>query len=116
MLFAENSINNKMVDQFSLFESDKNVMFDKRNESIRSITKSLQVVESSNKTPSPPGEMTHLGKILEEKKPAKKEQMDDVYDEKVYLDGHQLSTLKKGNILNYMALMELEGFSPQYKN
>jgi hypothetical protein len=42
--------------------------------------------------------------------------MDDVYDKRVYLENHQLSTLKKGNILNYMALMELEGFSPLINN
>ena len=88
-------------------------MYEKRNFSIRSVGKSLEVVESSNK---PPSEELPSNRTQVCHKPVKKEQMDDVYDEKVYLDGHQLSTLKKGNILNYMALMELDGFSPQIKH
>jgi hypothetical protein len=40
--------------------------------------------------------------------------MDDVYDEKVVLEGYSLYSLREGNVLQYMSLMELEGFSPSY--
>ena len=40
--------------------------------------------------------------------------LDDVYDEKVYIEDHELYTLKKGNVLQYMALMECVGFCPSY--
>ena len=40
--------------------------------------------------------------------------MDDIYDEKVVLEGYSLYCLREGNVLQYMSLMELEGFSPSY--
>lgn len=40
--------------------------------------------------------------------------MDDVYDEKVVLEGYSLYCLREGNVLQYMSLMELEGFGPSY--
>ena len=41
----------------------------------------------------------------------KQKQIDDVYDEKVFLEGHQLYTLRKGSVLNYMSLHEMSEFS-----
>ena len=40
-----------------------------------------------------------------------KNQIDDVYDEKVVLEGYELYCLRKGASLDYMSLMELKGFS-----
>jgi hypothetical protein len=36
------------------------------------------------------------------------QQIDDVYDECVLLEGYQLYTLRKGNVLKYMSIMELD--------
>lgn len=44
----------------------------------------------------------------------KSQLIDDVYDERVVLANHTLYTLREGNVLQYMSLMELEGFSPSY--
>lgn len=35
--------------------------------------------------------------------------IDDVYDEKVFLQNYELYTLKKGNVLNYAKFIELTG-------
>ena len=44
----------------------------------------------------------------------KQKMMDDVYDEKVVLEGYSLYCLREGNVLQYMSLMEMEGFSHSY--
>lgn len=38
--------------------------------------------------------------------------MDDVYDEKVFLEDHVLYSLREGNIFQYMSIMELESSRP----
>ena len=39
------------------------------------------------------------------------DKLDDVYDEKVYLEDHELYSLRTGSVINYMALMEMDNFS-----
>ena len=64
----------------------------------------LSVIKESTEEVNPTP--VKINKITEQKK-EKQPQIDDVYDEKVFLDGHQLYTLRPGNALNFMALMEM---------
>lgn len=66
----------------------------------------LSVIKESTEEINDKGSPVKIKKITEQKK----EQIDDVYDEKVFLDDHQLYTLRAGNALNFMALMEMTGF------
>ena len=54
------------------------------------------------------------GQKQNEKKKQQIKQIDDVYDERVYIEGHQLYTLKAGNVLNHVSLMELDEENSYY--
>jgi len=63
----------------------------------------LGLKKASSKTKAQQNDKTIFSGFQQAKK-----QIDDVYDVKAFLENHELYTLREGNVLNQMALMNLQ--------